>query len=102
MISTKKFETIIHPVRLRIIRLLQNDPMTTVEIGNRLSDIPQATLYRNIDKLIKTGFIKITEEKKVRGAIERTLVLSNCADTLSPEDMKHALPEDFMHLLTLY
>ena len=38
-----------HPVRLRIILALsQNEEMTAQQLGEALTDIPQATLYRHL------------------------------------------------------
>lgn len=70
-----RLDLIIHPLRLRIIRLLEGRERTISEIGEILVHIPQATLYRHINKLQQGGIIQIMAERAVRGAKERTYAL---------------------------
>lgn len=64
---------ILNPVRMRIIQtLIKNKEMTVQQIGKELTDIPQATLYRHLNKLVKARAIVVLKESKVRGALERT------------------------------
>lgn len=64
---------ILNPIRMRIIQaLLKNKEMTVQQIAKELPDVPQATLYRHLNKLVKAKAIVVVKENKVRGALEKT------------------------------
>ena len=48
-------DLMLNPVRMRIIMALNERPMSTQELVTRLSDIPPATLYRQVKRLAKDG-----------------------------------------------
>jgi DNA-binding transcriptional ArsR family regulator len=63
---------ILHPVRMRIIQaLMKNKKMTVQQIAKELPEVPQATLYRHLNKLVKAKAIVVVEENKIRGVVER-------------------------------
>ncbi|GAA1487785.1 helix-turn-helix domain-containing protein [Brachybacterium sacelli] len=68
-------ETVTHPVRLRIIQQIGGRNLTTVELREALPEVTQATLYRHVSALLEAGMLAVVEERKVRGAVERTLAL---------------------------
>lgn len=66
-------DVIMNPVRQRIAQyLLIHETGTTAAIGQELSDIPPASLYRHMKVLLEAGCIEIESEKKVRGVTEKT------------------------------
>lgn len=69
-------DVIMHPVRLRIIQQLGDDRrVTTSDLRNALPDVAQATLYRHVAALVEAGLIAVVDERRIRGAIERTFAL---------------------------
>ncbi|WP_344028532.1 helix-turn-helix domain-containing protein [Leucobacter iarius] len=68
-------ESIAHPVRLRCLQLLLGRPMTTAELSGLIPDVSQATVYRHVSELIRTGYVEVVRERRVRGTTERTLAL---------------------------
>lgn len=64
-----------HPVRLRIVQQLGGRNLTTAQLRSALPDVTQATLYRHVAVLIDAGILQVVEERRVRGAVERTLAL---------------------------
>jgi DNA-binding transcriptional ArsR family regulator len=70
-------EVILHPVRLRIVQQLGGRNLTTTELRTALPDVSQATLYRHIAALIDAGVVAVADERRVRGAVERTLTLGD-------------------------
>lgn len=63
---------IMNPVRMRIIQyLLLHEKGTAAEIGNELSDIPKASLYRHLKVLENADLILVVQENKKRGTIEK-------------------------------
>lgn len=84
---------IMNPVRLRIVQyLIVHGTGTVSQIKEELNDIPPASLYRHIKTLHSAGYIIVTEEKKIRGTVEKTYVLN-------PTPMKEPTKEDAEHLI---
>lgn len=73
-------DVVLHPHRLRIVQaLLGHAGRTTADLRSALPDIPPATLYRHLGTLIDAGVVDVVEERKVRGAVERTYALGGTA-----------------------
>lgn len=68
-------DVIMHPVRLRILQQLSGRSLTTAQLRDALPDVKQATLYRHVSALLDAGMVAVIRERRVRGAVERTLGL---------------------------
>ncbi|GAB3749174.1 helix-turn-helix domain-containing protein [Microlunatus parietis] len=68
-------EIVTHPVRVRIIQQLGGRELTTAQLRAALPDVSQPTLYRQVAILVEAGVLTIVAERRVRGAVERTLAL---------------------------
>lgn len=68
-------EVIMHPVRLRILQQLGGRSLTTAQLRDALPDVKQATLYRHVSTLLDARMLTVIQERRVRGAVERTLAL---------------------------
>ncbi len=67
-----------HPVRMRILTLLAGSSgMTPQQMAEQMDDIPQATLYRHINRLAKGGLLMVTAERPVRGTLEKVYTVNN-------------------------
>lgn len=75
--NTALADVVLHPVRLRIIQQLGGRNRTTAQLREALPDIPQATLYRHVAALVDAGVVAVVDERRSRGAIERTLALGD-------------------------
>lgn len=96
---------IMNPVRQRIVQfLIIHGKGTTNEIKEELSDIPPASLYRHIKVLYEAGCIKVTQEKKVRGTIEKTYELEQhpMGDTVSNEDVAVLVQSSLMSIMVSF
>lgn len=90
-----KINTILHPVRMRIMQsLLGGKELTAQEISQRVSDVPQASLYRHLNKLLEAEVLEVVEENKVRGTIEKVYALSNQLETVTATEVKEASRQD--------
>jgi hypothetical protein len=73
---TESADLLLHPVRLRIVQAFLGDrALTTSQLSTELSDIPAASLYRHVARLVHAGVLQVVAERRVRGAVERTYVL---------------------------
>ncbi|SRR5260370_333174 len=99
----KRADLILHPVRLRIIlAFARGRRLTPQQVATVLVDVPQATLYRQIERLFQGGVLAIAAEKRVRGAVERTYVLAEGGASLSPEDLAQASRDDQLGYFTAF
>lgn len=92
-------ELVCHPVRLRIVHALRGGrTLTTAQLCDRTPDVSKATVYRHIDLLATGGILEVAEERRVRGAVERTYRLrperavidAAASESLTREDHRHA------------
>lgn len=101
----KKAELILHPVRMRIIQeLVGGKRLTAQQLLDRLKDVPQATLYRQLKKLTDAGVLLVADEIPVRGTWEKVYMLPEKGAEFSDEELKQASAEDhltmFMHFVS--
>ncbi|GAB2549669.1 helix-turn-helix domain-containing protein [Nocardia heshunensis] len=79
-------ELLLHPVRLRIVRALSGRTMSATELCERLPDVPRTSIYRHLGFLVDGGMLEVAEERRVRGAVERSYRLAADRPTVTPED----------------
>jgi hypothetical protein len=76
MAAVASVDLLLHPVRLRIVQAFLGDrALTTSGLSAELADIPAASLYRHVARLVDAGVLAVVAERRVRGALERTYVL---------------------------
>ena len=95
-------EIALHPVRIRILRAVAGARVTTHDLVELLPDVPQATLYRHLATLVKTGMLDVVQERKVRGAVERVYALPAHGAALDPAVLATATPEDHARYFTAF
>ncbi|MEH7119300.1 helix-turn-helix domain-containing protein [Neobacillus vireti] len=92
-------DVILHPVRMRIIQSLINQQLTAHQIKELLPDIPQASLYRHIKKLVEAGVIHIIDEIPNRGTIEKVYSLQDPGkESISPDRLNRFTKDEHMDL----
>ncbi|MBH0163239.1 MULTISPECIES: helix-turn-helix domain-containing protein [Fictibacillus] len=97
-----KADFILHPVRMKIIQQLSKGPATVMELKEWVSEVPQATLYRHLNLLSKNEIIYVVEERKVRGAVERTYALDQNSAYISAEEAANLSKEDHMKMFMTF
>ncbi len=101
-VNTIKENLLLHPVRMRIILAMVAHEATAQQLAGELPDIPQATLYRNINKLVAGGILVVVRERRVHNTLEKTYALPERGRMLTVEDLQNAQPEDYVRLVTQY
>ena len=100
--SASKMKVILHPVRMKIIQALINGKeMTVQELSKWAEDVPQATLYRHLNKLLDAGFIRVVQENPVRGAVEKVYALKE-PNIQSQEDFLKLTKEEHLELFLTF
>lgn len=91
-----KVDVILHPVRMQIIQNLINQQLTSQQLKELLPDIPQASLYRNIKKLVEAEVIQIVDEIPIRGTVEKVYSVNDKHLSINPEEMNNLSREEHM------
>lgn len=71
----KALGTLLHPVRWQIVQQLALEPLTPQRMKERMPQVAQATLYRQLQALTDAGLVAVSGQEQVRGAVEKTYVL---------------------------
>ena len=94
-----KADLILHPIRMRIIQsFAMGGQRTTQQLLKELEDIPQATMYRHLNKLLKAGILQVAEENKIRGTLEKVYSLAQGGEDLTPPDVTQQSSGEHMTL----
>ncbi|MBP1154519.1 MULTISPECIES: helix-turn-helix domain-containing protein [unclassified Paenibacillus] len=100
MAKESKSDIMLHPVRLKIMQtLIGGRRLTVQQMQERLPEVPQATLYRHLNKLTSAGLVTVADQKQVRGAVEKQYVLGEQGPSLQQEDTRDGAKEDQMRNL---
>ncbi|GAA4215682.1 helix-turn-helix domain-containing protein [Actinocatenispora rupis] len=94
-------DLLLHPVRLRIVRVVGTGRRTSREIAAQLPDVPQASLYRNIAALVAGGVLRVAAERKVRGTVERVYAVAD-GTVLSADQLAGATRDDHLRYFTAF
>jgi Helix-turn-helix domain len=88
-------DLLLHPVRLRIVQAFLGDrALTTGALAAELADVPPATLYRQVARLVDAGVLQVAAEQLVRGAVQRTYVLRASAAVITADQIAAMSAED--------
>lgn len=99
MVNESTADVILHPVRMRIIQYLINQKLTAQQLKESLPDIPQASLYRNLKKLVEAEVIHIVDEIPNRGTVEKVYSIHNPSKaSIGPEEINKLSKDEHMSL----
>lgn len=99
MTENNLLDVMVHPIRMRIMMTLAGNPgLTPLQMADALPDVPQASLYRHINRLVDGNILIIVEERRVRGTTEKVYALNTASKThLTGEDMAALSKDEHMH-----
>jgi hypothetical protein len=96
-------DLLLHPVRLRIVQAFLGDrALTTSQLRGELDDVPPASLYRHVAKLVQAGVLQVVSERRVRGAVERTYVLRLSAAAIGIDELERMSDDEHRQAFTAY
>ena len=90
----RRFDLLNHPTRLRIVLALYGRQLTTTQVAAILEDVPRASLYRHINRLLHGGVLQVVETHLVRGIEEKTLTATKSELHLSKEEVTKSINVD--------
>ncbi len=76
--------------------------LTTSQLSAELSDVPPASLYRHVARLVSAGVLQVVAERRVRGAMERTYVLRLAAARVDLAGLDAMTTEDYRQMFMAY
>jgi hypothetical protein len=92
---TDAADLLLHPVRLRIVQAFLGDrALTTSQLREELSDVPPASLYRHVARLVDAQVLQMVAQRKVRGTVEHTYVLRLAAASILPDEISAMSPAE--------
>lgn len=103
MVKKTVLDVLVHPTRMRIVRAFAGQAELTVrDLAKDLGDIPQATLYRHLNRLSQAGVLTVTSETPVRGALERSYRINPKATAVPAEDIGTIDPETHQKYFSVF
>ena len=100
--TPRRSDILLHPVRLRIVLSTAGDDVTTADIANRMPDVPQATLYRHIATLVDAGMLEVIDERRARGAIERTYRVNSSHIDISLDEVGDMSKDEHLRAFSIF
>jgi DNA-binding transcriptional ArsR family regulator len=95
-----KTELLLHPIRMRILLALARQNLTPLQLAEELVNVPQATLYRHLNKLAQAGILEVVAEHPVRGTLEKVYGVNHETMRLGQQDLLRASKEELLELFT--
>ena len=99
--KSSRADVVLHPVRFQILTLVSGRAMSAQKISAALPDVPQASMYRHINKLVEAGVLECAESTGSRTSAERLYCIPTPeAATLSVEETASVSLEDNLQYFT--
>jgi len=92
---------VLHPIRLHLLRALANRQLSIAQLLEELPDVPIATAYRHISKLLNAGLIYVCEEQIVKGTVERIFALPQ-KELIDNQTIQQASKEDHFNYFSTF
>ena len=71
--TDKIMECITNPAKCKLLlEIYSKGQATAKHLSDTFGDIPQATLYRNLKKMLNDGILKVVDETQIRGTVEKS------------------------------
>jgi len=101
--NTDVIKIMMNPIRIKIIQELRlKGNATTKEIQAACGDIPQATLYRHINELLKNDIIQVVDENIINGIIEKVYAIKTDPSAEILKDPSKISKEQYLDIFSQY
>ncbi|MFF2529774.1 helix-turn-helix domain-containing protein [Brevibacillus sp. NPDC058079] len=100
-----KVDVLMHPVRMKICQSLMRNKengLTPLEMVKIIKDVPQATLYRQLQIMMDSGIIHVIKEKKVKSVSEKYYALKEDEARIDAEEWKKVSQQQKLDYVTYY
>lgn len=101
--NEKLLSCITNPIKCKLLLEINSAEKTTAKhLCEAYRDIPQATLYRYLKKMLKDEIIKVVAENQIRGTIEKIYSLNFDFEKEFKENADHFSGKAYMQLFMQY
>lgn len=101
--TDKLMDCITNPVKCKLLLEIHSQGRATAKhLADTYNDIPQATLYRHLKKMLSDGILQVVEETQVRGTIEKTYSLADGINSNMETIVEENSGELYMQYFTKY
>lgn len=91
-----------NPIKCKILLSVRAEGQTTAkQLAEANKTIPQATLYRHLGKMTNDGILKVVQENRIRGVVEKVYALAEEL-AVKPTVLAQLSGEAYMSLFTEY
>lgn len=102
--TDKLMECIMNPVKCKLLlEIYSQGKATAKNLSDIYNDIPPATLYRHLKKMLNDGILQVIDETHVRGTVEKTYALafpiSDGMETMLAENSGELYMQYFMQYI---
>lgn len=101
----KLLKVLTDPVSNRILQMIRvKKKMTISEILSENSQVPRATVYRKVEKMLEVGAVYISDSRKIRGQTENVYSIKEMyiADPGNDEESMKIITISLMQILDRY
>lgn len=100
----KLLKVLTDPVSNKILQMIRIKKQVTIsEILSENPNVPRATLYRKIEKMLEVGAIYVAQTRKVRGQIENIYAIKDIyINSPQSEDGMKIVTMSLMQIIGLY
>jgi len=75
--TDKLMDCVTNPVKCKLLlEIYSQGKATAKHLSDTYNDIPPATLYRHLKKMLNDGILQVIDETQVRGTVEKTYALA--------------------------
>jgi len=101
--NDKIFSYLSDPIKAKLIlEVYRMEQATTTQLAEKFSEIPQATLYRHIKKMLTDGILVVADETPVRGTVEKVYALGFDFEENNGVLMEENDGQVYLQMATLY
>ncbi|MFR8338281.1 MAG: hypothetical protein ACLVAW_17270 [Eisenbergiella massiliensis] len=101
--TDKLMECITNPVKCKLLLEIYSQGQATAKhLSDKYTDIPPATLYRHLKRMLHDGILKVVEETQVRGTVERTYALAQNINSIWKKYWKKLRRTLYQYFMQIY
>ncbi|WP_343250548.1 helix-turn-helix domain-containing protein [Diplocloster hominis] len=99
----KLMDAFVNPVKSKLLlEIYTHQKITTKELSAAFPDIPQATMYRHMNRMLKDGLIEVVEENKIRGVTEKVYGIAFDFDSVGKQLFEKNPGTTLLQMFTQY
>ena len=101
--NPKLIECIISPAKSQLLQAINyHERITAKELAQIVTQLPQATLYRYLNKMVKDGLIKVVAENQIRNVKEKVYAMAIDFEAENKKIAEDSSGESYLALFQIF